>query len=1179
MRVIILSWLSFFSAIALAQQPSANFNLPSTACLNQNIYLDNSSTNASWYEWDFCQGDLSTTPASTAVKYLGGNVTLGIDVVFDGANWYGFVINRNTNSILRLDFGSDLYSTPAVTDLGNISGVIQNPSDIKVVFDTGNWYAFVYGSAVPAVVRVDFGNSLTNSAAATVVVSDSGSSNGGFDMIFDGTNWIIVYIQNSSFEIVRLSTITSIPSGADVITGTNDSFASGLGDIVLQKSNGKFYGYTIAYGNQTMQRLTFGATMFSVPTIDDISAALPSTSNRPFGIDIAADDGNYYLLISTLEGSLYKINLGADLDQAPVAGVNLGTLSIISNTLKLRAVNRASQWFVFSTDFTTSQLFRVTFSDPSSCPASAKTSNLANPLIQYSTPGQQFVTLRSFNGSVDQVSKSVTVSNQVSPDIDLSSVGICVNNSTTFTVLNTSGNVISYNWDFGDGGNATSPTPSTNHTYSTTGIFQVSLAATASNGCQNMKRDSISIFNPPNVAFSMPSPALSCTNQDYVFVNNTTSDPGASPTWQWNIDGNQVSALQDLTSSFTTTGNATIQLVASLPGCSAQTTQIFFVQQQGPSTDFSFTGICRDTGTQFTNQTTGSVINYSWDFGDAATSSATNPQHVYTTTGTYSVTLTAFNGAGCNNVKTKTLNIYSNPQTDFSFPLPPFSCNGSSSQLMDKTPTPFDSNITSWQWNFGDPSSSQNTSSAKNPIHIFAASGPYNVTFTTTTNNNCSTTIQKTVTVLQTPVAAFTNTPACKDQTTTFSDTSTGSPVSWNWQIAGASSILKEQPHIFTTAGNYPVSLSVQASNGCIASVSKTISVPVAQVPDFTVYKSCAAQQTVFKDSTASSSDPIQSYSWNFATLGTATGSPATFSFANVGNYPVTLTVTALSGCMYSATKTLNIVAPPVASFTASPMSGVPPLDVHFTNTSTLSNSYLWTFNDTQVTTSTETSPSHTFNEFGNYVVDLLARNNIGCTATISKIISAVLPANDVAITALSTIQNADGSLNAIVTLKNNGNASLSGLMVTLDFSGNTTIRENVNATLQANQVLNHLFNFEIANPMQLSYLCAEVPLDGDIDLSNNHFCITLKSATFLYDPYPNPANDQLHIDFVATKYDHVSISVVDAVAKQSFQGEYIVDAGLNQFTIPITNLNPGIYIVTIQTSTEKKVSKIAIAR
>jgi hypothetical protein len=50
---------------------------------------------------------------------------------------------------------------------------------------------------------------------------------------------------------------------------------------------------------------------------------------------------------------------------------------------------------------------------------------------------------------------------------------------------------------------------------------------------------------------------------------------------------------------------------------------------------------------QFTDTSTGSPTGWSWDFGDGSpTSTEQNPSHVYTTPGTYTVTLTASNDSG-----------------------------------------------------------------------------------------------------------------------------------------------------------------------------------------------------------------------------------------------------------------------------------------------------------------------------------------------------------------------------------------------------------------------------------------------------------------------------------------------------------------------------------------------------
>ena len=56
---------------------------------------------------------------------------------------------------------------------------------------------------------------------------------------------------------------------------------------------------------------------------------------------------------------------------------------------------------------------------------------------------------------------------------------------------------------------------------------------------------------------------------------------------------------------------------------------------------------------QFSDQSTGSITTYSWDFGDSGTSTLQNPAHTYTGAGTYSVNLTV-TGPGGSNSKLRT---------------------------------------------------------------------------------------------------------------------------------------------------------------------------------------------------------------------------------------------------------------------------------------------------------------------------------------------------------------------------------------------------------------------------------------------------------------------------------------------------------------------------------------------
>ncbi|MFN8322776.1 MAG: PKD domain-containing protein [Chitinophagales bacterium] len=93
-------------------------------------------------------------------------------------------------------------------------------------------------------------------------------------------------------------------------------------------------------------------------------------------------------------------------------------------------------------------------------------------------------------------------------------------------------------------------------------------------------------------------------------------------------------------SSLFASGGSRASLLNSL-GCQAITTP--------PVTNFSATPTNTCTGVvQFTDLTTNSPTTWAWNFGDGTTSSTQNPSHIYTASGSYTVTLTTTNAYGSN---------------------------------------------------------------------------------------------------------------------------------------------------------------------------------------------------------------------------------------------------------------------------------------------------------------------------------------------------------------------------------------------------------------------------------------------------------------------------------------------------------------------------------------------------
>ncbi len=161
----------------------------------------------------------------------------------------------------------------------------------------------------------------------------------------------------------------------------------------------------------------------------------------------------------------------------------------------------------------------------------------------------------------------------------------------------------------------------------------------------------------------------------------------------------------------------------------------------------------------------------------------------------------------------KEFSVYSNPQPDFAIEAPPYSCANYPAQFDNNTPPLTDSNVATWAWSFGD--AANGTSSQKNPAYTYTSAASYTVTLQATSNFGCSGTQQHSVIINPSPQSGFTNSPACVNQNTQFTDASSGSISSYQWVIQ--STILTgatPPPYVFTSAGTYPVSLTTTSSNG-----------------------------------------------------------------------------------------------------------------------------------------------------------------------------------------------------------------------------------------------------------------------------------------------------------------------------------------------------------------------------
>ena len=138
-------------------------------------------------------------------------------------------------------------------------------------------------------------------------------------------------------------------------------------------------------------------------------------------------------------------------------------------------------------------------------------------------------------------------------------------------------------------------------------------------------------------------------------VNFTDLSTNTPTSWSWDFGDSAASTLQNPSHTYITAGTYTVSFTATNAYGSDNETKLNYINVNvagfPPITNFtSNTTIIVEGGTvNFTDLSTNTPTNWSWDFGDVGTSSLQNPSHTYTTAGAYTVSLTATNAYGSNN--------------------------------------------------------------------------------------------------------------------------------------------------------------------------------------------------------------------------------------------------------------------------------------------------------------------------------------------------------------------------------------------------------------------------------------------------------------------------------------------------------------------------------------------------
>ncbi|HMN32108.1 MAG TPA: gliding motility-associated C-terminal domain-containing protein [Chitinophagaceae bacterium] len=257
---------------------------PQSICMvsdsgNYYVFVINLNNPRNLLRYDF-GNSLANSPIVNNLGDFGSLIPVnskGFEIIKEGNNWYGFIVGGATavnSQMVRLDFGTSLVNTPAITDLGNLSGLLINPQDLFVFTEAGQWYAFTNSGFTGNLIRIDFGANITNTTPVLTNLGNPGTLSfpTGFWPVYDGSDWYLFVVNRLTQTVSRLDFGSSLLNPCvETNLGDFGGIFNNPRDIVIIKDCGNYYGYVTNEASNSLIMLTFTGAINTVPTATDLT--------------------------------------------------------------------------------------------------------------------------------------------------------------------------------------------------------------------------------------------------------------------------------------------------------------------------------------------------------------------------------------------------------------------------------------------------------------------------------------------------------------------------------------------------------------------------------------------------------------------------------------------------------------------------------------------------------------------------------------------------------------------------------------------------------------------------------------------------------------------------------------------------------------------------------------------
>jgi PKD repeat protein len=513
-----------------------------------------------------------------------------------------------------------------------------------------------------------------------------------------------------------------------------------------------------------------------------------------------------------------------------------------------------------------------------------------------------------------------------------SSSTVCAGSSVTFT--NTSTNATSYSWSFTGGTPATSTATNPTVTYSSPGIYTVSLTATNSTGSDTETiTDMITVTGPPAAPGSITGLNTVCANQ--TGVTYTVSSVSGASSYTWSVpSGATITSGQGTTSVTvnygTSGGNITVTASNSCGTSSASSLAV--TVNPLPATPGTISGlniVCTNqTGVTYTISSVSGASSYTWTVPSGATIASgqgtTSVTVNYGTSGG-NVTVTASNSCGTSSASSLAVTV--NP-----LPATPGTISGLNTVCTNQTGVTYTissvSGASSYTWTVP---SGATIASGQGTTSITVNYGTSGGNITVTASNSCGTSAASSlsVTVNSTPSmpgSIVGSTSVCPNSSgNSYSVSSVSGATSYTWSVPSGATITSGQgtSGIVVNFGSNAGNVTVTASNSCGTSSANSLSVSLSGAAPATPGTIAGSASVCVGELVVYSIDIVNgatNYNWTVpagSSINSGQGSTSISMLAGSTSGNITVNASSSCGTSDNSVKSITVNAAPSAPLTS----------------------------------------------------------------------------------------------------------------------------------------------------------------------------------------------------------------------------------------------------------------------